>query len=76
MNPKTNSDQEQKEFSAWGLATELGYTIAIPIVVFALAGRFADNYFDTSPWLLLTGILLSIFTSSFIIYRKVADIIR
>lgn len=60
---------------ALGLAWELGYTIAIPIVAFALLGRFADKKFDTSPFLLLAGILFSIIISSWVIYKKVSKII-
>ena len=75
MNSGNTPEEKQKQFSAWRLAFELGYTITIPIVVFALAGRFADKYFDSSPWLLLLGIVLSIFITSFIVYKKVAKIL-
>jgi len=66
---KTNS------FSALSLAWNLGYTIAVPLVVFALAGRFLDKKLETSPWLLLFGILLSIALSSYLVYKKTLDII-
>jgi F0F1-type ATP synthase assembly protein I len=67
-----NSD---KSFSALSFAWELGYTIAVPIVVLALLGRFLDKKLGTSPWLLLAGILLSIVVSSYAIYKKTLDII-
>lgn len=76
MESNRANEEKAKEFSAWALAFELGYQIAIPLVVFALAGRFADKYFDTSPWLLLLGILISIFVSSFIVYKKVSEILK
>lgn len=57
------------------LAFELGYLVAIPIVVFALAGRVADRTLGTSPWLLLLGILLSIVLSTALIYRKVSRLL-
>lgn len=60
---------------ALNLATELGYLIAIPLVIFALIGRLLDKKFHTSPWLLLTGILISLAISSFLIYKKTAEII-
>lgn len=63
-------------FSALSLAWELGYTIAIPIVVFALLGRFLDKWLHTSPWLLLIGIFVSIIISSFAIYFKTVRIIN
>lgn len=73
--PEIKSGNQTKEFHAWALAGELGYTIAIPIVIFALLGRFADKTLGTSPWLLLLGILISIFASSYLIYRKMREII-
>lgn len=63
------------DFSALKLAWELGYVITIPLVVFALLGRFLDKKLDTSPWLLLIGILVSIFISSFGVYRKTVAIL-
>ncbi len=62
-------------FSTWQLAWELGYTITIPIVALALVGRMLDKRFETSPWLLLAGIVVSIIVSSFMVYRKVKKIL-
>jgi F0F1-type ATP synthase assembly protein I len=56
--------QKSSFWQALGIAWELGYVIAIPIVVFALGGRLLDKHFNTSPWLLLAGILISIVLSS------------
>ena len=70
-------DKETKEdngFSALSLAWELGYSIAVPLVVLALAGRFLDKKLDTAPFLLLAGILVSIFVSSYMVYKKTTDI--
>ena len=64
------------EWSALSLALNLGYTIAIPIVVLALAGRFLDKRFDTSPLFLLLGVLLSIIISTLGVYGKVKKIIK
>ena len=58
------------------LATELGYTIAIPIVVMGLLGRFIDKKFDTSPIFLIVGILASIAVSSIAIYYKTIKILK
>ncbi len=57
------------------LAWELGYTIAIPIVVLALAGRFLDKNFGTSPILLLVGIFVSVLLTSFLVYRKTKKVL-
>ncbi|MDP3770864.1 MAG: AtpZ/AtpI family protein [bacterium] len=63
----------------WGsleLAFELGYLIAIPIVLLGLGGRFLDRWLGTSPWLLLAGVLLAIVLSSIGIARKIRTISR
>lgn len=68
-------NQREGLWGALSLAWELGYTIAVPIVVFALGGRWLDRKFETSPWLLLTGIFLSLIASSWLVYFKMAKII-
>ncbi len=68
-------NKKTPDFNAWLLAWELGYTIAIPIVVFALIGRMADKYFQSSPWFLLFGIVVSIVMSTVLVYKKVARLL-
>ncbi|MEI7777473.1 MAG: AtpZ/AtpI family protein [bacterium] len=51
------------------LVFELGYTIAVPLVLFALGGRFLDKRLGTSPLFLLVGIFLSLMGSSYLIYK-------
>ena len=63
-------------WQALGLAWELGYTIAIPLVLFALAGRWADRTFGTSPWLLLSGMGLAIVFTTFFLVRKFSRMMR
>jgi F0F1-type ATP synthase assembly protein I len=67
---------KNNSFSALSLAFQLGYTIAIPIVVLALGGRWLDKKLDTSPWFLLLGVLVSIILSSWAVYKKTLDIIE
>lgn len=63
-------------WSAFGLALELGWSIAIPLVVLAIIGRLADKTLNTAPWLFLVGILASIAISIYLIYRKVKNILN
>jgi F0F1-type ATP synthase assembly protein I len=65
----------QDSWSAASLAWELGYIIAVPLVVLALLGRFIDKKYGTSPWFLLVGIVLSILVSSYAAYNKSKEII-
>jgi F0F1-type ATP synthase assembly protein I len=62
-------------FQAIGLAWDLGYTIAVPLVVLALVGRLADKYWGTSPWFLLLGVVVSIAISSWLIIIKTKSIV-
>jgi len=75
MDNKPSQNKEDKSFSALSLAWELGYLMAIPLVVLALLGRFLDKTWGTSPWLLLVGIGLSLLISSWTVYLKVTKII-
>ncbi|HBI17587.1 MAG: hypothetical protein UR60_C0026G0007 [Candidatus Moranbacteria bacterium GW2011_GWF2_34_56] len=61
--------------SVFSLAFELGYMVAIPIVVLALIGRLIDKKLDSSPWFLLLGIIISIIVSTYWVYKKTTDII-
>lgn len=69
-------DETKSTFSTVGIAWELGYMIAIPLVALTLGGRFLDKKLDTAPLLLLVGVVLSIIFSTYAIYRKMADIIK
>ena len=61
-------------WSALNLAWELGYTIAIPIVIMGIGGAWIDKRLGTSPALLLIGIALSLIISGVAVYRKVKEI--
>lgn len=60
--------------SALNLAWELGYTIALPIVILGFGGAMLDKKFGTSPLFLLVGIALSLIISGIAVYRKVKTI--
>ncbi|MFA5128649.1 MAG: AtpZ/AtpI family protein [Patescibacteria group bacterium] len=76
---KLETSQKTKEKSqvwyALSLAWQLGYSIAVPLVLLALLGRILDKRFDTSPWLLLAGVLLSLVISTFAVYFKTIKIL-
>ncbi len=70
-----SKNDKENTWSALGLAWELGYMIAIPLVVFAIGGSFLDKYLGTSPIFLLVGILTSILLTSWMVYRKVIKLL-
>jgi len=63
-------------FQALSFAWQMGYILAIPIVLFALGGRLLDNHYQTSPLFLLIGILFSIVVSSVALWQKAIQIIN
>ena len=71
-----SGDKNQSSWSAYSLAWELGYSIAVPLVALALGGRLLDKKLGTTPWLLIVGILFSIIISSYIVYKKTTDVMN
>ncbi len=63
-------------WQALGLAWELGYSIAIPLVIFAIGGRWLDRRLGTSPWLLLSGMGLAILFTTFFLVRKFSRMMK
>ena len=75
MTENPGNKEKNQLWEALSLAWELGYAIAIPLVVLALGGRWLDRKFDTSPWMLLVGVIVSIPISTAVIYMKMVKII-
>ncbi|MEK7166826.1 MAG: AtpZ/AtpI family protein [Patescibacteria group bacterium] len=71
-----NKENKENFWLMLSLAWELGYLIALPLIIFALVGRFLDKFFHTSPWLFLFGILLAIIISTRIVYKKTIQLIK
>ncbi|MFA6183556.1 MAG: AtpZ/AtpI family protein [Parcubacteria group bacterium] len=74
-NNKEMKNGKTDKLSVFSLAFELGYIVAIPIVLLALGGRMLDKKLDSSPWFLLSGIIISIIVSTYWIYKKTSAII-
>ncbi|HLD34862.1 MAG TPA: AtpZ/AtpI family protein [Patescibacteria group bacterium] len=49
---------------------DFGATIAVPVVALSLLGKYLDQRWQTGPWLLIIGFVLSLLISVLIIYRK------
>lgn len=67
---ETEENSEKNRFlEGLELASDLGFTIAIPIVAGAVLGSFLDNKLNTSPKLTLSLIMLGLFISLYNIYK-------
>lgn len=73
---KKENKNDNKIISPWSLSLELGYVIAIPIVVFGLIGRFLDKRLDSSPMFLLIGVFASMIFTGIAVYYKIKKIIN
>ncbi len=72
---KPNNDLMKK----WGmvnLATEFGFIIALPLVVFALLGKWLDGKWGTFPWLTLAGIVLAITSTTIWMTKRLKSYIK
>lgn len=64
-----NNDREYYLF-ALRIVGDFGVSLAIPVIGFALLGRYLDKILDTGHWLLVLGFVLAAIISGLIIYRK------
>lgn len=71
-----DSSQRNALLQALSYAWEFGYLVAVPLILFAVLGRFLDSKLHTKPWLFLAGILLSILISSVAVVRKALKIFK
>lgn len=67
--PRENEEKGRSRFLAMiSLASELGFSISLPIAGGALLGQILDNKFSTSPKITLSLIFLGLFIGAANIY--------
>ncbi len=79
---KTNNPQKpgQPKLDRWkmiNLAMDLGFVIALPLVLFALAGKWLDGrVHNSTPWFTLLGIVLAITSTTIWLTKKLKGYIK
>ena len=68
---ETNTKKEDFKLGLFTMSFEVGYTIAVPLILLALGGRLLDKNLDTAPLFILLGIVLALIISSWSVYKKV-----
>ncbi|MBI5135287.1 AtpZ/AtpI family protein [Candidatus Uhrbacteria bacterium] len=63
-------------WTALGLAWDLGYVIAIPLVALALLGRWLDKQWGSSPLMLLVGVAAAFVITSIWLAMKMKEITK
>lgn len=54
----------------------LGIELAVPVVLFMFAGRWVDRWLESSPWAMLTGLLLGTSVGFYGFFKKVLPAVR
>jgi len=62
-------DRDKNLISKYAEYLSLGLEIAVGITAPILIGYWLDGYFDTGPWLLLTGCIVGMVNIFIIIFR-------
>lgn len=75
IDRKNDKREDFKMFYSLDLAVRLGFSIAIPLIIFILIGRFLDSYFNTFPVFVLLGLFFGITVSIYEIFRSVLPIL-
>lgn len=74
MDPQ-NQMQKPKQlspFAAYALVGQLGYTIAIPAVLFGFGGAYLDKHLGSSPIFMMLGLGIAFASSALAIRRMLA----
>ncbi len=65
------SDYQVKHPRVVGLAASLGFSIVASLIVCIGAGLLLDQWLDTSPWLLLTGVVIGLIAAGYQLWELV-----
>ncbi len=64
----------QKTLRSAGPAASASYTLIGSVIILGLVGYWLDNWLDSSPWLLLSGLILGLVVGFYelakVIWRK------
>ena len=58
------------------LGLEMGFIIALPLLVFILIGKWLDAKWHTTPWLTLVGIILAIGATTAWLTQRLKEYIK
>jgi ATP synthase protein I len=64
-------DEKKQVVSALGAVTMTGISLLANIFVGLVGGRMVDAWLGSSPWGLLTGVLLGVFAGFWSVYKRI-----
>ncbi len=71
--------KKQDKFSFYysiSLVGQIGWSVAVPLIVFILIGVFLDKQFGTKPALTLGGLVLGMIVSFYSLYQFLKPFLR
>jgi F0F1-type ATP synthase assembly protein I len=69
--PQKPASPQPPLINVWSLAGEIGFILALPLVILVVLGVKVDKHFGTTPLFIIVGMLLSMVISATAIIRKV-----
>ena len=77
--PEIQKNKQPDIINKWRLASlgmEMGFIIAIPLLLLSLGGKWLDQRLNTTPWLAIAGILVAIASSTFWLTRRLKELVK
>ncbi len=74
--PAGSIDTNKGFWLALNLAWEMGYLIAVPVLLLGVGGAYLDSYLATSPLFVLSGFALAALFSSVSVFRRVRAVLQ
>lgn len=75
--PQKSPDPILSKWKLVNLAMEMGFVIALPLVLFALGGKWLDHKVgNQTPWFTLLGIVLAITATTVWLTKKLKEYIK
>ena len=69
--------QKPNKWALVSIASEMGFIIALPLLLFVLAGKWLDaKVHDTFPWFVLVGLVLAIASTTAWLTKKLKSFIK
>ncbi len=72
--PDKNNSPQMLE--AMSMAWDVFLAIAVPTTTCALGGRWLDDYYHTSPWFTIIGLIIALSTAYILVSRRAKDIAK
>jgi F0F1-type ATP synthase assembly protein I len=76
LDQKPNTSPKPNKWSLVAFALDMGFVIALPLVVAAFLGKWLDSHFGTKPWLTLAGIIIAVIITAIWMTKKLRTYIK